>query len=255
MFTTIFKGTAFEFRFRILIHMVIYALGCFAPWMYLQVVEWPAIWDQRVWAAAPYIAMKLGWANFEAVSIGVTAVALLCAVVGAVFRVWGSAYMGTSVVQDSAMHAGGGAVVADGPYRHVRNPLYIGMIFFTLALTLVMPLNGAVFAVVAMVVFDLRLIGGEEAFLSAKLGGPYGEYKKQVPRLVPSLLPRVAGSGVRAKWGQALLGEIFFIAVPVGYAVLGWHYDSQLLGRYLIVAFGGALVVRAFVRTEVGAAV
>ena len=42
---------------------------------------------------------------------------------------------------------GGEGVVADGPYRHMRNPLYLGAWVHTLALALLMPASGALFTV------------------------------------------------------------------------------------------------------------
>src|ERR1700689_5764680 len=40
------------------------------------------------------------------------------------FRIWGSAYLSREVVHDHAVHSE--ILRADGPYRHVRNPLYLG---------------------------------------------------------------------------------------------------------------------------------
>ena len=79
-----------------------------------------------------------------------------------------------------------GGVVADGPYRYMRNPLYLGTMLHTLAVALLMPLSGALFAVVAIAIEQMRLIGGEEAFLEGKLGERYLAYKQAVPRIVPA---------------------------------------------------------------------
>lgn len=242
MFTTIFKGTAAEFRYRIVIHFALFFLAFAAPWNRLLGFS-----DHIVWSAVGFQAMRAGVADFGVVTETLTVVAVLCAVLGAALRVWGTAYMSKSVVQDSAMHIGANAVmVADGPYRRVRNPLYLGTILLTFALTLIMTVSGAIFAVVTIVFFNLRLIGGEETFLSAKLGGPYLEYKKRVPRLLPSLRAKVPASGAKPNWGQALYGEIYFVAIAVVYATLAWQFNAHLLGRYLIVALGGWMVLRAF---------
>ena len=39
-------------------------------------------------------------------------------------RTWGAAYLRTEVVHDTAQHSE--ALVADGPFRYTRNPLYLG---------------------------------------------------------------------------------------------------------------------------------
>ncbi len=109
-------------------------------------------------------------------------------------RVWGVAYLGYGVVHHGDMQ--GRAVTAAGPYRYMRNPLYVGGWFMILAISLLMPPSGALFTMVLLTIHFLRLILGEEAFLAAKLGEPYREYLRAVPRIVPRLrssLPRRAG--------------------------------------------------------------
>jgi len=147
------------------------------------------------------------------------------------------------VMSDEQMR--GDAVVVDGPYRYVRNPLYLGAWFNLLALTLLMPPSGAIFSLVLVVLFQVRLIFGEEAFLREKLGEAYAAYCARVPRLLPALRPRVAASGARAQWGRAALAEIFMWGTAVSYAVLGWRYDANLLLRCVLVSLGVSLIVKA----------
>ncbi len=78
---------------------------------------------------------------------------------------------GASVVYSGSMN--GARMVTGGPYRRTRNPLYLGLMLHTVALSLLMPPSGAVVAVVLIFLFDLRLALGEESFLSEKLGEPY----------------------------------------------------------------------------------
>ena len=95
--------------------------------------------------------------------------------------------------------------MANGPYRYVRNPLYLGGWFMMLAISLLMPPTGALFTMVLMTIHFLRLILGEEAFLTAQIGEPYREYLRTVPRLVPSLrtnLPASAALAAMARRGS-----------------------------------------------------
>ena len=118
---------------------------------------------------------------------------------GAVLRVWGAAYLGYSTVHHGDMQ--GGAVMAAGPFRYMRNPLYLGGWFMMLAICLLMTPSGALFTMALITIFYLRLILGEEAFLAAKLGEPYKEYLRAVPRLMPRLrssLARVSGKAALA---------------------------------------------------------
>jgi hypothetical protein len=163
---------------------------------------------------------------------------------GAFLRTWGTAYLSPSVVHDGALH--GEAIIAAGPFRYVRNPLYLGNFIHTLALALLMPPSGAVFCILAISLFQLRLIAAEESFLSAKLGEPYLAYCAKVPRLFPALTPRVPASTLQPKWPLAFLGEIYMWGVFATFAILGWRYNSILLIKGVLISLGLSLIVRAF---------
>ena len=83
--------------------------------------------------------------------------------------------------------------------------------------------SGAVFTIVAMQLLFVVLVAGEERLLLAQHGAQYAAYMKAVPRWVPALRARMARSGARARWGQALVGEIYVCAVAVIFAVLAWR--------------------------------
>ena len=59
-------------------------------------------------------------------------VAALLVGVAALIRTWASAYLQSERVHDSNLRTEG--VVADGPYRHVRNPLYLGNFLLALGM-------------------------------------------------------------------------------------------------------------------------
>jgi uncharacterized membrane protein HdeD (DUF308 family) len=182
--------------------------------------------------------------SFDAATIAVLVFGIVCSTLAAFFRTWASAYLGASIVMDGRMH--GGSVLADGPYRHLRNPLYLGIFLHALALALLMPPTGALFTVVAIAILQVRLMGGEEAFLSGTLGEPYKAYVAAVPRILPSFGARVPAGGRKAHWGQAVLGEIYMIGVAVSFLALGWRYNAFLLTKCVLIAFGVSIVARAF---------
>ncbi len=142
------------------------------------------------------------------------------------------------------MHGEG--IIAAGPFRYVRNPLYLGTLFHTVALALLMPPTGAVFCILAIGIFQLRLIAAEESFLTAKLGEPYLAYCAKVPRLAPALTPRIPASTIQPRWLLAFLGEIYMWGVVITFAILGWRYNSILLIKGVLVSLGISLIVRAF---------
>jgi protein-S-isoprenylcysteine O-methyltransferase Ste14 len=240
------KATAVEYRFRFLIHAVIYTLGFWAPWNYAVHLD-PSGPNAHTWGVLAALLSKYGVMGmgigtaFEALLV----VGTLCAAAAAWLRTWGAAYLSSSVVKDGGMHGDG--VVADGPYRYVRNPLYIGTFLHTLALALLMPISGAVFAIIAIGLFQVRLILREEPFLTDRLGASYAAYCAKVPRLLPALRPQVPASGQEAVWGQAVLGEVYFWGVAGSFAIAGWWYNALLLMQCVLVSLGLSLVARAFV--------
>jgi hypothetical protein len=176
----------------------------------------------------------------------------VCAFAGAWLRIWGAAYLSDSVVHDEQMRSD--SVVAAGPYRYLRNPLYVGTWLNTLALALLMRPSGAVFTVVAIMGFQMRLILGEEAFLRETLGTAYVEYCARVGRIVPRVRFAVRGSRFegqgRPRWGQAAVAEVYMWMSAGAFAVFGWEYDANLLIRCVLVSLGVSLVVRGMRRKE-----
>ncbi len=125
------------------------------------------------------------------------------------------------------------------------NPLYVGLFLVFAALTLLMPVSGALFALVASFALQLVLIHGEEAFLSEKFGEPYRVYLRSVPRLFPSLRTTLSPSGNKPHWLPAVLSELTPIGVFITIAFLSWTYDMRLMGRAVLISFGLSLIVRA----------
>ena len=234
------KATALEFRFRFIIHAIIYLLGFTTPWN-----KWLHLDSIRTWQWVAAWPSRSGWLSFQSATIAVLIFGILCALVAASLRTWAAAYLNTSVVKSPSMQ--GDQVVAAGPYRFLRNPLYVGIFIHTFALALLMPTSGALVCILLIGLFELRLIAGEEAFLTAKLGEPYLAYRARVPALIPALTPRVPASSTEPQWPQAFLGEIYMWGVVISFAVLGWRYNSFLIIQGVVVSLGIALIVRAFI--------
>ena len=235
-------ASAFEFRFRMPINAAIVVLGFWAPWIEglgigkrISLLEWLALEVSRT--------SLLG---FTAASAAAIVLASLLAGAGAGLRVWGTAYLGPGVVTAAEMRAG--TVMAGGPYRHVRNPLYLGVWLMAAALSFTMPVTGALAAMALLTLFLLRLIAGEERYLTTQLGEAYQVYRRAAPRLFPRIrtnLPTAAGSGLG--WGRAVMSELNPMGVFLIVAALSWKYDNRLMIRAFLVSFGVSLVARALV--------
>jgi hypothetical protein len=238
------RASAIEFRLRMIIQIVIVFFGFWAPWA----GGWNFGWRTTSLVWIPYELGRLGVAGFAAAMPIVIIFGALAALAGAVLRVWGTAYLGYRTVHHGDMQAG--AVMADGPYRYMRNPLYVGGWFMMLAVTLLMTPSGALFAVVLMTVFFLRLILGEEAFLTKQLGQPYEEYLHAVPRLLPRLRDSLPSAGNAPHWLIAVATEVMPIGIFFTFAVLAWFYSQQqqLMLEGIFWSFLASLLARGLMK-------
>jgi protein-S-isoprenylcysteine O-methyltransferase Ste14 len=233
------KASAFLFRYRMIVLGSIVALGFWAPWIEalslgsrISLLEWLALEISRA-----------GLLTFTVSTPVVIIAGALAALAGAVLRIWASAWLGHGIVINANMQAA--ALTADGPYRYVRNPLYLGMFLWMAAMCLLMPPTGALFTLIGALLVMLGLIRGEESFLAKKLGDPYRAYLRAVPRIFPRLRTTLAPSCNKPHWLQAVLSEITPIGVFFTFACLSWTYNNRLMMRAVLVSFGVSLVARA----------
>ncbi|WP_348263630.1 methyltransferase [Telmatobacter sp. DSM 110680] len=223
-----------------LINAAIIILGFWAPW----IEPWHI--GRRI-SLLEWLALELSRTGIASFSTGTTALLILASLIAAkavLFRVWGAAYLGPTTVNSGSMVAG--EVMADGPYRYMRNPLYIGLLCMVIALAFLMPVTGAAFALILITAFSIRLTLGEEAFLTAKIGEPYAAYLHAVPRFIPRFRGAPVPAGTKPQWLRAFVAELTPIGVLVAIIVYARNYDPQLTGRIILIFFGASLVVRAF---------
>lgn len=247
------KCTSFEFRCRVWLIALIFIFGFWAPWEHVAALHSLGFGGPErlhsTWIALTNLLSHTAGLDIISASNLVIGAAFVCALLGAMLRTWAAAYLGGEVVMSSRMHAG--AVLADGPYRYLRNPLYVGLELYALSVAVLMPPSGAMFVLVAMTSLQLRLIGGEEAHLIAQLGEPYKAYLAAVPSLVPSIRPRVAASGIRPTWShgwsQAFAAEFYLWGAAISIAALAWRYNAVLIAKGVIISYGLSLILRALV--------
>jgi protein-S-isoprenylcysteine O-methyltransferase Ste14 len=211
------KATDFEFRNRFWMFGLIFGVGF---WLYAL---------DRVNAIQYLINITLGENSPHADLMARCALAFatLLMLLTALLRTWATSYLRTDVMQDHDLHAE--KVVASGPYRHLRNPLYFGNILMAFGMGLLASRVGFVVIVVGNFIFCLRLIGLEESNLRKEQGESYIEFCRRVPRLWPSLQARLPDSGLKPHWQQAFAGELFMWGFFVAVAVFAITLNTKLL--------------------------
>ena len=115
-----------------------------------------------------------------------------------------------------------GPLIAAGPFARVRNPLYLGNI----ALWVGFALSARVLWLVPVVLMVLgfayhAIVRWEETLLEARRGDGYRDYRRRIPRWLPSLSGASGPAGTLFSWRATLFSERgTLIAIVVGYALL-----------------------------------
>jgi protein-S-isoprenylcysteine O-methyltransferase Ste14 len=174
------------------------------------------------------------------------AFAALLLVTAALLRTWTSAYLEAGVVYASTVKTED--LVADGPYRHTRNPLYLANILMAIGMGALMSRIGFVVAVLLMVVFSYRLTLREETELRCNQGERYERYANAVPRLWPSLLPRTVSAGRQPNWRDGFKAESWywgFAASSIAFAItLNLKVFFAIFGASIVVFWASSAILR-----------
>ena len=152
-------------------------------------------------------SIERGTPEAETFARSVISVGAVLVFLAAALRTWAAAYLRTSVVHDTEQHSE--ALIADGPFRYTRNPLYLANLPMAAGIGVLASRAGFIFLVVVNWIFVYRLIFREEEALRQTQGESYRAYLNAVPRFWPALKPRVPASGRSPQWMQAFAGESF----------------------------------------------
>ncbi len=114
---------------------------------------------------------------------------------GTLLLVWG--YLQYRLVGKYRRRLGGGGpgitvpperIVTEGPYRYVRNPMYLGHLIFMLGLALTFWSWFATALFVVNAVWFHRRVLADEARLRTLFGAEYTDYQARVKRWIPGIL-------------------------------------------------------------------
>ena len=115
------RATEFEFRHRFWFIFLLFWAAFSAYWI-----------DHRG-AGVALVRLFVSGDGLPAIH-GIFGFAALLAGIAALVRTWASAYLQSERVHDANLRTEG--VVADGPYRHLRNPLYFGNLLLAVGMGL-----------------------------------------------------------------------------------------------------------------------
>jgi protein-S-isoprenylcysteine O-methyltransferase Ste14 len=236
------RASQWEFRNRTWLFLAIFCIGLAFYWFDPHnsagvIAEWLRV-------HLPFLRVR----RQATIVRGIFLVAAFVVGIGAMIRTWAGAYIRANVLQDSKVRTE--KLVADGPFRWTRNPLYLGILVGVFgAGAMCSPVGWAVQVSLA-VVFVYRLILREEGELLKTHNESFLAYCRVVPRLVPSIKPRTSSSGARpywregfgvqlAWWGISLANLVWAISLRPGFAfTVGWiGVGLFFIQKYLLKAF------------------
>jgi len=142
-------------------------------------------------------------------------IAVGSALVAWILRASGTAYLNREVVFASDVQSD--RLIVAGPFRFVRNPLYLGNVFLAIAIAILAPPVGFAIIVIGNVVVAALLAGEESKQMAVRYGSTYAAFRAAVPAFVPRLTAAsVPGSAtVRPLWREALVGEAFCLMLGI----------------------------------------
>ena len=148
------------------------------------------IFEMRSYTPIPFIIAMLIFARptIETLTAG-----FLVALIGEMIRFWGVSIAGSETRTTGVV--GATNLITDGPFGHVRNPLYVGNILMYVGCGIMSNALPPWLTLAAFVWFAIQyhlIVSREEDHLRAAFGEEYERYCQNVPRFIPRIT-RYAG--------------------------------------------------------------
>ena len=233
-------STPWDFKSRGLVFAIIFGIGFFVG-IGVQLTIYGNAEPTYVMMAERYGSRAVHAAAFLPVLFVFSGLAL---------RIWGSAYLSSGVVWNADVVSGG--LMLSGPYKYVRNPLYLGNELAAIGIGMLGPPLTLLIVIVGVTAFNVRLIKIEERYLLAVHGQAYRDYCRLVPALIPRLNPAPIASDPREPaWADGLWGEIFYAGVLLATlynALFTWQQPNGILWVILVVGVVAARMIVLILR-------
>jgi protein-S-isoprenylcysteine O-methyltransferase Ste14 len=139
--------------------------------------------------------------------------AIAFALMGLALRAWASGCAGGHT-RTAAIEAP--RLVTDGPFAHMRNPIYVGTICLGFGIAgLIGDPRAFLLAAVAFLILYMAIVPAEEEFLGRQFGADYARYRAEVPRFLPRLRPWPGRVKHTFHW-PAVRGELVIALWAIG---------------------------------------
>lgn len=129
----------------------------------------------------------------------------LVGIAGFFIRVWGSGYLGASIVHAQEIHSE--ALITSGPYAYMRNPLYFGIMLMIVGFLPVLTPYGFVFIITTSWALIYLLIRNEETAMISAHGRAYLEHRSMTHAIIPKLR-KISSNREKFNFKEGLKSEI-----------------------------------------------
>jgi protein-S-isoprenylcysteine O-methyltransferase Ste14 len=184
-----------------------------------------------------------GTAHLPAPAIAWAGVALVLA--AWLVRLSGTAYLHGDVVFAADVQRD--RLIVAGPFRYVRNPLYLGNDLMAAGVGLYAAPLGFVIIVLGNIVFGIMLANEEDRELDRHYGADYAAYRAAVPAFVPRLTPvTFPGRGeVKPQLRSAVMSESFTLVLGLAMIPIAVAGKSGVVAAAIIFVVAMALFIIA----------
>jgi protein-S-isoprenylcysteine O-methyltransferase Ste14 len=153
-------------------------------------------------------------------STRLSALGVLVVAIGELLRLWGVHHIGViSRTRSDRL----GPLIDTGPFSLVRNPLYLGNILLWVGFAVSARLAWVAPLIVLLLGLEYHaIVRWEEQLLATRIGAPYVDYTRRVPRWLPTLgAPKNLAGAAAFSWADTIRSERgTLIAIVVGYLLL-----------------------------------
>jgi hypothetical protein len=161
---------------------------------------------------------------------------------------WLWRFAGTSYLRGDVVFAADvqrDRLIVDGPFRYVRNPLYLGNMFLALGIGLFASPLGFAIIVLGNLIYNPMLAREESRELGARYGADYVAYSAAVPAFVPRLTPATfpAMARIEPDLRAGLIGETCSLAMAIALVPIAAFGEDGLLPGAILFAAGIVLFV------------
>ena len=139
----------------------------------------------RSYTPLPFVLIMLLYNNSNIWSL-ITGFAV--AIIGEFIRLWGVSWAGSETRSTGGV--GGTYLIVDGPFGHVRNPLYVGNILMYTGIGIMSFALFPYLQIAGLFFFSFQyyfIVSEEEGYLHKTFGKQYEDYTSNVSRFLPRL--------------------------------------------------------------------